>query len=232
MKGTQYKTDDWDKPICEKCDQIHPRCDGHKRSSDPLRPCMLNPIKGLTVCRMHGGGNKNARRRGRENVARQKAAQYMDTFGLPREVDPHQALLDEVHRTAGHVAWLQQVVNSLDPDSVVWGVTSEVFKNATEYPGLDRETAAVPNVWVELYQKERKHLVAAAKACLDVGIDERRVRLAEGQGAIVARAMTGLIAAMEETFLREGWTVEVLRARAPQLAREQLALAAGSEAEG
>jgi hypothetical protein len=43
-------------------------------------------------------------------VAAEKAVaeQRMRTYGSPIDVEPHVALIEEVRRTAGHVAWLNE----------------------------------------------------------------------------------------------------------------------------
>jgi hypothetical protein len=45
------------------------------------------------------------------------------TLGLPVDVDPGKALLDEIHWTAGHVAWLREKVQELEAEELVWGKT-------------------------------------------------------------------------------------------------------------
>jgi hypothetical protein len=113
------------------------------------------------------------------------ARQAVATYGLPREVGPAEALLEEVHRTAGHVAWLQQKVREIEEGDLVWGIVEEVDKGAGEFTGTDTTSAAKPNVWLELYHRERKHLTDVCKAALAAGIAERQVRLAEQQGALL-----------------------------------------------
>jgi hypothetical protein len=113
------------------------------------------------------------------------ARKAVNTYGLPREVDPAVALLEEVHRSAGHVEWLKAKVAELDEADLVWGVVEEVDKGAGEFTGTDITSAAKPNVWLELYQQERKHLTAVCKTALAAGIAERQVRLAEQQGALI-----------------------------------------------
>lgn len=43
------------------------------------------------------------------------------TLGLPNDIDRGKALLDEIHWTAGHVAWLREKVHELEDDELVWG---------------------------------------------------------------------------------------------------------------
>jgi 2-phospho-L-lactate guanylyltransferase (CobY/MobA/RfbA family) len=61
--------------------------------------------------------------------------------------------------------------------------------------GIDRALVwERPSVWLELYERERKHLAAVAKTCVDVGVEERRVQLAEQHGALLARVIDGIAA--------------------------------------
>ena len=60
-------------------------------------------------CKLHGGNTKPHLIRN----ARELAAEAVQSYGMPRKVDPVQALVEELHRTAGHVAWLSDVVAQL-----------------------------------------------------------------------------------------------------------------------
>ena len=72
------------------------------------------------------------------------------TYGKPLDVDPSTALLMEVHRSAGHVAWLNDAVST--------------------QPDVRTHEA---QVLVELYRREREHLVRVCRGALDVGVAER-----------------------------------------------------------
>jgi hypothetical protein len=136
-------------------------------------------------CSLHGGNTPTHRKAAQKQIVREA----VDTYGLPRDVDPAAALLEEVHRTAGHVAWLATKVAELQEDDLTWGRIEEAEKNATEFPGTDTKIGARPNVWLDLYQRERAHLVRVSKTALDAGISERLVRLAEQQGALLAEVI-------------------------------------------
>jgi len=162
-----------------------PYCHGRKRDGSGgychRPPGWGTSHAGTGACKLHGGGAESHKVAAQATLARQAVA----TYGLPREVDPGTALLEEVHRTAGHVAWLSEVVAELDRDELVWGVTEEVDRGAGEFTGTDTTSAAKPNVWLDLYHRERKHLTDVCKAALAAGIAERQVRLAEQQGALI-----------------------------------------------
>jgi hypothetical protein len=108
------------------------------------------------------------------------------TFGLPRDINAIDALMEEVRYTAGHVAWLREQVQATAPADLIWGMREQSEKNATEFSGTDTTYAAMPNIWLELYYRERKHLVEVTKAAIAAGIEERRVKLEESKGQLVA----------------------------------------------
>ena len=118
-------------------------------------------------------------------IAEAAARKAVETYGLPRDISPTDALLEEVRYSAGHVAWLRAKVAELEAADLVWGVTEEVDKQASEFAGTDTTRAAAVNVWLDLYFRERKHLLDLTKTAISVGIEERRVRLAEAQGALM-----------------------------------------------
>jgi hypothetical protein len=130
---------------------------------------------GIGHCKLHGGCTPTQVKAAQN----QMAASAVQTYGLPVEVDPHEALLDELHRTAGHVAWLGMKVQGLEDDSLHGPVGGGEHSHAREEP----------HVWVRLYQEERVHLGRIAKTCIEVGIEERRVRLAERMGELFAAAL-------------------------------------------
>lgn len=143
---------------------------------------------------MHGGATPVALKAGKRRQQEAAAAKAVATFGLRRDVSAEDALLEELQWTAGHVAWLRDQVQLLEADALVWGVSSEVETQASQFPGMDTTREAASSVWLTLYQRERTHLLAVAAAVLKAGVDERRVRLAERQGAQLAERGRAYIA--------------------------------------
>lgn len=45
-----------------------------------------------------------------------------------------------------------------------------------------------PSVWLDLYHREHRHLMAVCAAAIKAGVEERWVRLVQSQGALVAGA--------------------------------------------
>lgn len=171
--------------------QGSPRCSGTNRKGEP---CKAGAGKGTDHvgtgnCKHHGGCTPTGRKHAMEEQARKAVV----TYGLPRDISPTDALLEEVRYTAGHVAWLRERVAELEQDDLTWGVTEESDQQATEFPGVNTTRAAKPNVWLDLYMRERKHLVDVTKAAISAGIEERRVKLAEAQGALVASVIRRIL---------------------------------------
>jgi hypothetical protein len=141
---------------------------------------------GIGQCRLHGGSTQNAKK----NAESVKATEYVRTFGLPRDISPTRAILEEVHRTAGHVAWLGDVVATLKEADVVRGV-----KRVRTTPDGKKITdlEAAVSMWVKLYQEERKHLVQVCKAASDIGFNEMELRLAQRQGELLAGVIQAIL---------------------------------------
>lgn len=136
---------------------------------------------GFGKCKKHMGATPAVRKA----AYREMAAAY----GISIDIEPDVALLNEVHRAAGHVAWLGSVVANLkwDPEH-----PNTVYHEGG-LVGMNKQGELVPSVWVRMYQAERDRLVTASSQALRAGIAERRVKLAEDQGALVAHAFHLLI---------------------------------------
>lgn len=78
------------------------------------------------------------------------------TLGAPRQVEPNAALIEEIHRTVGHVDALEAIVHAIPKDDLVVGVTKRV-EGPDGGETVTIETA--PNIWLRLYREERKHLL-------------------------------------------------------------------------
>ncbi|HEY8881919.1 MAG TPA: hypothetical protein VIM47_00815 [Dermatophilaceae bacterium] len=199
---------------CTTCDLTHdPRkCVAHNQRG---LPCGRWHIRGGFVCQKHGGAASTTKRKAAERIAEEAAAKAVVTLGLPIDISPTDALLGEVAATAGHVKWLLGQVRELSPTDLAWGVTERRVKEGldrvdnwdAEVTGDDtgrvRKTPddwgttttqkAAPSIWYELYTRERAHLVRVCSEALRAGIEERRVQLAETQGALVAEAIRRIL---------------------------------------
>lgn len=141
--------------------------------------CRNWPLPGQTRCRMHGAKTPRALAAAARRLEAAEARAAVATYGLPIEIDPLDALLGELHRTAGHVAWLAGIVADLDEGAGRDGLM------------VDTMVGKQPSHWLQLYRQERSHLAGVARACLAAGVEERRVKLAEQQAELVAEAFRG-----------------------------------------
>lgn len=132
---------------------------------------------GTGACKLHGGSMTVHKKR----AQRVEAEAAVQAYGLPRTVDPFTALLEELARTAGHVQWLGVQVAQLEEGNMYGPVGGEVHPKAE------------PHVWIRLYQEERSHLSNVAATCIKAGIEERRVRIAEQQGQLIAQVISGVL---------------------------------------
>ena len=209
------------------CGQEHTHCAAHtNRQPDgthdgPMRPCRRPPVPGAGVCRFHGGAARTTREAAARTLATRQLKKEQEravaTLGLPRTVDPGDALLEEVRRTAGHVEWLGNRIAALNEDALTWARTMEVTKGATEFKGTDTTWEAVPPVLLTLYLNERKHLLAVCTAALKAGVEERRVRLAEQLGAMLADTVRLILADLEITAAQEARAATVVPLRLAQI---------------
>lgn len=197
---------------------------GAKNKQD--RPCGLSPAAGATRCGRHGGNSPQAKKAAERRVAEASAKAELErgvrTLGLPVDIDPGKALLDEIHWTAGHVQWLREKVQELKGDELVWGRTQTDAGIGPQGPVDTTTEKAGPSVWYELYMKERDHLAKVCALALKAGIEERKVKLAESQGALVAEAIRRILAALNLTPQQQ--------AMVPEIVPQQLRLLAGGNA--
>jgi hypothetical protein len=114
-------------------------------------------------------------------------------YGAERGINPFMALLEEVRRAAGHVAWLGAKVAGAPTDESL----------------LDDWAP-----WLRLYRSEREALRKASETAVRLGLEERVVRVEERRAELVARVLLATLEALD-------LPAEV-RDRAPGVLRAQL----------
>ena len=185
---------------CATCGQTHPRgCQAHKKEARGGGPCLATPVPGGTVCKWHGGNSPSAKAAATKRLATLAAAEQVARLGLRVDIHPADVLIDLVHWTAGEVAyWRAQVVAIEDEGgrrSLTWGVTKE--KSGGDDFGTTQE--AKPHIAYVMLRDASDRLAQYAAAALKAGVEERRVRMAEQQGALVADVIKGILAALNLT---------------------------------
>lgn len=175
-------------------------------------PCKAWAIKGAKVCRVHGGRSPQVRAAAARRLEEEKARQIALKVTGPVEVDPSQALIDLVHGAAGEAAYWRSEVERLQvehPERMTMGLV-RVEKGTRDRADVDMRhlEAGVPvqyRMWVEARERLARYATAALKA----GIEERRVRLAEDQGALMAQVIRGILADLQLTPEQQARSGEV-----------------------
>jgi hypothetical protein len=146
------------------------------------------------VCGHHGGLSPQALAAAASRRVEEAAREAVARHHLDDSIDPATALLEEVRRSSGAVKWIRARITALDPDVLICG--TRYVRRTEDADGLTTVTEAGPGVhlWWRLYQEERKHLASVSSAALAAGAQERLVRLAEQQGALLADGLTWLLA--------------------------------------
>ena len=201
---------------CERCGEHHDRCAGHVDLYDEEgnrtgeRSCRRWPFTGARVCDSHGGGAPQVRTAAIRRTEAGRIRREVERLGTPIETDPEEALLNELWETVGNIekyrAMIQELPDHPEPDQIIG------FDDKTEKPIYERGAAGIygrtyhlsgvptgeakPNVLVQMYNEERKHLLAVTGTAIRLGIEERRVRLEEGRANEVFRAITDSLTAM------------------------------------
>ena len=159
-----------------KCGQTHQGCAAHKKRVRPFTPCAAAPIKGGTVCHHHGGRAVQVRDAADRNLLERQVRAEADRLGVPIEVDPAEALLALIYEAAGNVTFYRAQVAQLEAEE---GRLYVALHHESGVPSGE----AKPHVLVRMYDAERDRLAGLIANALKLGLDERRVRLAEADAS-------------------------------------------------
>jgi hypothetical protein len=148
------------------------RCTAHS-SRTGLR-CKRYASRGATVCTSHGARAPAVKRAAEARLAEAKARAAAARLGGRLDIDPGAALELVWQGAAADVVALEQMVAAMGPV----GLASPAGVALTRMLDSSREVAR-----------------RAAKAALDAGVDERRVRVSE---ATIARLVAAVVGALED----------------------------------
>jgi len=186
------------------------KCSARRQDGEP---CRQWAARGGTVCRFHGGAAKQVKAAAARRLAEEEARRQLELFGAPRAVDPSQALLDLVHWTAGEVEFWRSRVRELaiaDQQALTWGET-KIERGTDKGQPKDVTTAeSKPHMYYVMLYAAQDRLSQYATAALRAGVEERRVRLAEQQGDLVAMAIRRILAALDLTPAQEALVTKVV----------------------
>lgn len=122
-----------------------------------------------------------------------RAEREIARLGKQREIHPAEALLESVYLAAGEVDFWRDKLDTIDEDDLTWGRTSQRVGHGPEGP-IDVDTfEAKPHVYKVMFDQAQEKLVKYSAAALKAGVDERRIQLAEKQGAMVGEVIKRIL---------------------------------------
>lgn len=158
---------------------------------------------GVGTCSKHLGSTSREEVAGQVQLARREMA----VMGRPLPIEPHQAILECIRIAAGEVAYASERIAELQPSDAVGPVTSRVDRPLKEEKGAEsadyrveevHEGPPALHVWVQVRQSAMDRLVNYSSAAIKAGIEERQVKLAEGQAHLVVAVIRGVLEQVEK----------------------------------
>jgi hypothetical protein len=176
---------------------------------------------GVGRCKFHGGASPQAEVSGAVQLARREAL----VMGGPLDMEPHEALLECIRIAAGEVRYASERIAELEESDAVGPVVStrplKYEKGAESISErVFEEGAPAVHIWIEVRHRAMDRLVNYSKIAIAAGIEERRVRIAEQQGNLLAQAIRGIL---EELGVAN-------RPEVPTIVRRHLTLVSGQGA--
>lgn len=197
-----------DKKICDDCGKIHVThqgsvaCRAHLTGSGKTIPCKNAPIRGGSVCRIHGGSLKKTQMAAQERLALMSAkgeiGQLMRECDIP-EQHPADGLLEVVRVSGAMMRLYATKVGELDEDPVVREVlvegkdgslTTKFVSDRLGLWGLDKDGEMVNHIYVNQLRVWSERYERACKTALEAGIEERKLRLAEDTSDLFFRMLS------------------------------------------
>jgi hypothetical protein len=146
---------------------------------------------GAGACRLHLGSTSNHELSGQVMLARREQA----VMGMPLAIEPQGAILECIRIAAGEVAYASERIAALDAEDAVGAVRRQSeHEDAEGKLSSDiRFDAPAVHIWITVRRQAMDRLVSYSFAALRSGIEERRVRVAEQQGMLLAQAIQGIL---------------------------------------
>ena len=168
-----------------------PLCGGEKRKGGKCgRPAGWGTDHvGVGTCKLHAGNAPAAALKGMIELARREQA----VMGVPLSIEPQDAILECIRIAAGEVAYASERIAELEADEAVGPVITRMDRSGENDVEERREGPPALHVWIVVRQHAMDRLVNYSFAALKAGIEERRVRIAERQGMLLAQAIQGIL---------------------------------------
>lgn len=202
-------------------DQDPKRCGAKTRSGVPCKQVAgaRTNHTGEGRCWLHGGASPQAEVTGVVRLARREAL----VMGTPiDDLAPEEALLECIRITGGEVRYASERIAELDQAEAVGPTVStrplKEEKGAESlHERVEEHGPPAVHIWIEVRHKAMDRLVNYTKVAIAAGLEERRVKVAEQQGALLARAVRGILKDLGVSD----------HPKAPEIVRRHLTLVAG-----
>jgi hypothetical protein len=186
-------------PLCARCDQPHLTAKGYqacaahltrrRTAEGGLMPCTQPKVTSLEVCRMHGANSPQSRAKAARAKAEAATRKAVQIFGVPRQVDPAQGLIEEYWRSAGLVTAYERIVTGVDVDDVVWGMVERHTTTMEEGTSTRVVSKGAVNTWVQLFNQERDRFAKLGVEIVRLGLEARRDEYIRAQVEVFAAVL-------------------------------------------
>lgn len=124
----------------------------------------------------HGVTTAAGRKRKIEEI---RATARFGNFPIPADMSPVDILMDELKRSAGFCYWIESKMSEWDDHLV------DLLSENADDKGSVQSLPTNAREWLMVWQSERKHLATVSKMCIDAGVTERQISLAEKQSEMM-----------------------------------------------
>lgn len=128
-----------------------------------------------------GSGQKGVSRAAsrKRMVEELRATARFGNFPIPESMSPIDVLTDELKRSAAFCFWIESKMAEWEDELIPLGEANYDDKGSMQTADTNEKA------WLDVWQRERAHLARVAKLCIDAGVTERQVALAEKQAELM-----------------------------------------------
>jgi hypothetical protein len=180
----------------DELEWVSKRCGALLDATEPDgQTCERWANRGGARCPAHGGSTKRALKNARARIVGDRLSAACRTYGLPADIDPGAALRGELARTNGHILWIAQRIQSLDPDDLIWGRLATTTRTGPlpESECSEEKVGERIHVWCQLYSGERAHLLKVADTMVRNGLAELNLELEQRHVDFLEVVMLGML---------------------------------------